>query len=195
MSTIPRPDYPDVGQAEVAPETRAFRYVFAATRIGLGFVFLWAFLDKLFALGFATGRSEDGNTVDYLGEGAAWLNGGSPTEGFLQFGTEGKALHGFYASDFFAGAWADWLFMAGLLGIGLALILGIGMRLAAATGALLMVLMWSADLPLENNPIIDDHIIYALVLVALALANAGHTVGLGRQWEKLPVVADNKWLK
>lgn len=83
----------------------------------------------------------------------------------------------------------------GLLGIGLALILGIGMRLAAATGALLMVLMWSADLPLENNPIIDDHIIYALVLVALALANAGHTFGLGRQWEKLPVVADNTWLK
>jgi thiosulfate dehydrogenase [quinone] large subunit len=41
----------------------------------------------------------------------------------------------------------------------------------------------------------DDHIIYALVLVLLALAGAGHTLGLGKTYEKLPVVASNSWLK
>jgi hypothetical protein len=43
-------------------------------------------------------------------------------------------------------AWVDWLFMIGVLGVGIALAVGIGMRIAAATGALLYVLMWSVVL-------------------------------------------------
>ena len=35
-------------------ERRLARRVFAALRIVLGFVFFWAFLDKLFGLGYAT---------------------------------------------------------------------------------------------------------------------------------------------
>jgi thiosulfate dehydrogenase (quinone) large subunit len=173
---------------------RAFRHVAAATRLSLGWVFLWAFLDKTFALGFATGVDPETGAVDRFG-GAAWINGGSPTEGFLQFGTEGKWLHGFYSSDLFAGAWADWLFMLGLLGVGLTLMLGIGMRIGAVAGALLLLLMWSAELPLENNPFMDDHIVYALVLVMLVLAKAGHTLGLGKTWESVPFVTRNGWLK
>jgi thiosulfate dehydrogenase [quinone] large subunit len=173
---------------------KAFRYVAATTRLSLGWVFLWAFLDKTFALGFATGVDPETGAVDRFGD-AAWINGASPTEGFLQFGTEGKLFHDFFASGFFAGAWADWVFMTGLLGIGLALTLGIGMRIAAAAGSLLMLFMWAAELKLENNPFMDDHIIYALVLVLLALAGAGHTLGLGKTYEKLPVVASNGWLK
>ncbi|MGH3355706.1 MAG: hypothetical protein ACRDOJ_07385, partial [Nocardioidaceae bacterium] len=64
-----------------------------------------------------------------------------------------------------------------------------------ASGALLLVLMWSAELRLENNPFMDDHLVYALVLVMLVLANAGHTLGLGKQWERTPLVARNGWLK
>ena len=175
-------------------QQRAFRYVAALTRLSLGWVFLWAFLDKTFALGFATGVDPETGEVDRFGE-AAWINGGSPTEGFLQFGTEGKWLHDFYGSDLFAGAWADWLFMLGLLGIGLTLLLGVGMRIGATAGALLLLLMWSAELPLENNPFMDDHIVYALVLVMLVLANAGHTLGLGKRWERVPFVARKGWLK
>ncbi len=86
--------------------------------------------------------------------------------GFLKFGTDGP-LAGFYQS--FAGAaWADWLFMIGLAAIGLSLMLGVGMRIAAAAGALMLVLMWSAALPPANNPFMDDHLVYALALVALA---------------------------
>jgi thiosulfate dehydrogenase [quinone] large subunit len=34
----------------------------------------------------------------------------------------------------------------------------------------------------------DDHIIYALTLILLALAGAGRTWGLGRVWERLSIV-------
>jgi thiosulfate dehydrogenase (quinone) large subunit len=158
-----------------APEadTKA-RYAWAIARISLGWVFLWAFVDKTFGLGFAT-QSEN-----------AWLAGGSPTYGFLNFGTEGKIFHDFFAG--LAGPTADWAFMLGLLGIGLALILGIGMRIAAVSGAVMMVLMWAAQLRLDNNPFMDDHIVYAIVLVGLALTGAGRTLGLGRVWERTAIV-------
>ena len=177
---------------EETPRHKAYRYTLAAIRLSLGWVFIWAFLDKLFALGFATGRDAETGVVDRLGD-AAWINGGSPTEGFLKFGADGP-FKGFY-NDIAGAAWADWLFMIGLAGIGIALVLGVTMRIAAAAGALLMVMMWSAVLPPENNPFMDDHIVYALVLVALALTSAGKTLGLGRVWERIPLVARHGFLK
>ena len=128
-----------------------------------------------------------------LGLAYAWVNGGSPTFGFLNFATEGKIFHDFFAG--LAGPAADWLFMAGLLGIGVALILGIGMRIAAVSGAIMLVLMWAAELRLENNPFMDDHLIYAGVLVVLALTAAGDTLGLGKVWAKLPIVQRLPWLR
>ena len=41
----------------------------------------------------------------------------------------------------------DWLFMIGLLGIGVALLLGVALRPAAASGALLVMMMWFAVWP------------------------------------------------
>ena len=160
--------------------------VLAALRIAFGLTFLWAFLDKTFALGFGTGYDQEGN-LNRFGD-AAWINGGSPTEGFLTFGADGpfKEFYNSIAGD----AWADWLFMIGLLGIGVALTLGIGMRIAAATGALLYVLMWTVVLPPENNPVLDDHLLGALTLVALALTHAGDTWGLGRLWSRTKVAED-----
>jgi thiosulfate dehydrogenase [quinone] large subunit len=168
--------------AELASERRTARVVGitgAITRISIGFVFLWAFVDKLFGLGFATPAER------------AWLEGGSPTTGFLSgvggpFGDVFQSMSG--------QAWADWLFMGGLLGIGVALIAGIAMRIAAASGALLLVFMWMASLPLENNPVMDDHLVYAVVLVLLAALRSGDTAGLGVQWRKLPVVRDHALL-
>lgn len=168
------------------------RFTAGATRLALGWVFLWAFLDKLLALGFSTGRDPETNVVDRFGP-AAWINEGSPTLGFLKFGTKGP-LAEFYQG--FAGAtWANWLFMLGLAGIGLALVLGIGIRIASASGVLMLILMWSAALPPENNPFMDDHIVYALVLVLLAALGAGRTFGLGSWWERLPIVQRHPVLK
>ncbi|MFU8871558.1 hypothetical protein [Micromonospora sp. SL4-19] len=160
---------------------KAARYVFAGLRIALGWVFLWAFLDKVFGLGHETAAKN------------AWINGGSPTKGFLAFGAKGP-FEGFY-HGIAGAAWADWLFMLGLAAIGLALVLGIGMRVAAVAGVALLVMMWTVVLPPANNPFMDDHLIYAGVLAGLALVGAGNTLGLGRAWARLPIVQRLPWLR
>ena len=149
----------------------------AVLRISTGFIFLWAFLDKTFGLHYATPSAR------------AWNHGGSPTKGFLS-SVEVGPFQSFFHS--IAGdAWANWLFMLGLLGIGAALILGVGLRLAAVAGVIMLALMWLAEFPLaqhtsagaptmSTNPIVDYHFIYAVVLVVLAETNAGRFWGLGR---------------
>lgn len=158
----------------ISHEYPGARRVFAFARIAIGWMFLWAFLDKTFGFGFAT-----------EGEGA-WIEGGSPTSGFLELETQGPL------AEFFQGlagqAWVDWLFMVGLLGIGLALMLGIGVRIAAVTGATLLVLMWAATLFPDSNPFMDDHLVYALVLVGLAWSANGETWGFGRSWRQTSLV-------
>jgi thiosulfate dehydrogenase [quinone] large subunit len=177
----------DTSQERLSTPTRR---VLAVLRIGFGLTFLWAFFDKLLALGFGTGYNEAGK-LDRFGD-AAWINGGSPTEGFLKFGADGP-FKDFYNS--IGGTpFADWGFMLGLLAIGVALTLGAGVRLAAAGGAVMYLLMWTVVLPPENNPVIDDHLLGAVTLVALALLNAGNTWGLGHWWsntaaaERFPVL-------
>ena len=177
----------------VAENTTWFDRALAALRIAYGVTFLWAFLDKTFALGFHTGYDQAGH-LDRFGP-AAWINGGSPTEGFLSFAIPAdNPFHGFYTG--LAGhAWVDWLFMAGLLGIGLTLLLGVGMRLGTAAGALLYAFMYTASLPLENNPVVDDHLIGVIVMAVLALGTAGATWGLGRSWNKTTVVQEHPALR
>jgi thiosulfate dehydrogenase (quinone) large subunit len=172
-----------IGEPPVEEETRAYqaRHLMAITRISLGWVFLWSFLDKTFGLGFST-ASEN-----------AWVNGGSPTYGFLNFGTEGGLFHSQFAA--LSGPVSDWLFMAGMFGIGLALILGIGMRIAAVSGALMMALMWAASLPLDTNPFMNYHLIWGVTIVAMAVYGAGRTWGLGRRWEDLAIVQRFPFLK
>nr|WP_235999031.1 DoxX family membrane protein [Qaidamihabitans albus] len=164
----------------------------ATLRIATGLVFLWAFLDKTFGWGYATAADK------------AWVNGGSPTEGFLsrvEVGPFAETLRSW------AGAgWADWLFMLGLGGIAVALLLGVCLRLAAVAGTVMMLLMWAAEWPLDRvteageptmstNPLIEYHIIYALVLIVLAAVYAGNTWGLGRRWADLGFVRRNHWLR
>ena len=120
----------------------------------MGFIFLWAFLDKTFGLGFATAPAK------------AWINGGSPTTGFLT-----NAVRGPFADIFhsLAGiAVVDWMFMLGLLFVGLTLIFNKYVKLGALAGGLMLLFMYLALLLPENNPIIDDHIVYILVLAFLA---------------------------
>ncbi|MBC7512139.1 hypothetical protein H7142_00545 [Candidatus Saccharibacteria bacterium] len=86
----------------------------------------------------------------------------------------------------------DVLFMAALLGIGVALILGIGLRIAAVSGTILMVMMWAATLPLTNNPLVDDHIVYAAVLWVIAAGK--REFSLVNWWTRLDYVKKNNWL-
>ncbi len=176
-----------------SPRSAGFlRGSLATLRVAFGLTFLWAFFDKALALGYATGKDPVSGNVDRFGD-AAWINGGSPTNGFLSFGASGP-FEGFYNS--IAGAvWADWLFMLGLAGIGLALTAGVAMRLAAAAGVVLYVLMWTVALPPANNPVLDDHLLGAITLVVLAAAAAGDTFGLGRWWARTSVVQRYPFLR
>lgn len=176
-----------------AVATDSVRDIATATlRVVLGFVFLWAFLDKTFGFGYATKS------------GKGWIDGGSPTEGFLSrvdVGPMAGTLRG-WAGD----PWADWLFMLGLLGIGIALVLGIGLRIAAVSGTVMMALMWIAEWPpakhtgsgdatMSTNPFAEYHVIYALALIALAAATAGVRYGLGAWWSERSFVQKHRWLR
>lgn len=171
--------------------TKAAARALAVLRMSVGFVFLWAFLDKMFGLGYSTPSER------------AWINGGSPTNGFLSHVETGPFQSIFRGMA--GAAWADWGFMLGMLCIGLALILGVGLRIAACAGTLMMAMMWAAEWPLaqhtsagdptgSTNPIVDYHVVYALSAIVVALTYAGHTWGLGRQWVKLPFVQKHRWL-
>ena len=149
--------------------TKTAARALAALRISTGFVFLWAFLDKTFGLGYSTPSAR------------AWINGGSPTKGFLSSVDLGPFQGTFHS------------------------IAGIGLRIAAGAGVLVLAMMWLAEFPLDrttadgkpsgsSNPITDYHFIYGVGLVVLALTYAGHTWGLGRRWARLPFVQKNRWL-
>ena len=159
----------------------AGRYVLAGLRLGMGWIFLWAFLDKLFGFGYSTPGA------------GSWINGGSPTKGFLSSAAAGP-FSGFY-HDIAGDGWADWLFMIGLAGIGLALLTGIAMRIGTIAGAVLMMMMWSVTLPPTDNPFLDYHVIFAGLLVALLLLGAGDTLGLHRWWSRTGVVHRFPWLR
>ncbi len=158
----------------ISHEYPTARRFFAVARIAIGWLFLWMFLDRLFGLGYPTASSD------------AWIEGVSPTAEYLEFETAGP-LEGFFQS--LAGqAWVDWLFMIGLALIGLALMLGIGVRIAAVTGTTLLVLMWAATLLPEHNPFMTDRLVYALVLIGLAWSDSGETWGFGRSWKQTTLV-------
>ena len=159
--------------------TGTARYLWAVVRLCLGWTFLWPFLDKTFGLHHQTPSAR------------AWIHGGSPTAGFLS-GASGP-LASFYKS--FAGAgWANWGFMIGLICIAAALLCGIGMRVAAIAGSVLLVAMWSASFPPQDDLFLDNHIVYALVLAGLAVVGAGNTFGLGRWWTNSDLVRRHPWL-
>ena len=163
-----------------------FAQALATLRIAFGLTFLWAFLDKMFALGFHTGYDQAG-TLDRFGP-AAWINGGSPTEGFLTFGVPANnPFQGFF-NGMAGSVFIEWVFMLGLLGIGVTLLLGVGMRIGTAAGALMYAFMYAAVLPLENNPVIDDHLVGVIVMAVLALGAAGTTWGLGHWWSRTDAV-------
>lgn len=175
--------------AKNTKKTTSSLKIWAVLRILIGSIMLWAFMDKMVGLGYATCRSVDPQTkqesVQVLCEKSV-AKGGSPTTGFLKFGTSGP-LKDFY-SGLAGNALVDFLFMAGLLLIGLSLISGIGVKVACISGIALMLMMWSAVLPGENNPLIDDHIVYAVVLFGVMQVNGSQVWGLGQWWQKQTLV-------
>lgn len=180
QSTRAHPSAPSQHVEPSRPTASPGRKSLAVVRILLGSVFLWAFLDKTFGLGFATTPEK------------SWIAGASPTAGYL------GSLEGSFAGMFHAMAGnplVDLGFMFGLLGLGVALIFGLAMRLAAIGGCVMLAMMWLSSLPLENNPVIDEHVVYAAALVALAATHAGNTWGLGKAWNRATSAPAVRWLR
>ena len=157
----------------------------AVARVGVGFVFLWAFFDKLFGLGYSTAPAK------------SVLSGGSPTKGFLSHVDVGP-FQSFFHSIAGTGI-ADWLFMTSLLGIGVAMVLGAGLRIAAVSNVLLMLGMWAAEWPMakvaadgsatgSSNPFMDYHLAYAVIGVVFAFYATGSRLGLGHWWRNQAIV-------
>ncbi|MGX6448798.1 hypothetical protein ACVU7I_12130 [Patulibacter sp. S7RM1-6] len=149
------------------------RYAAAITRIGLGFYFLWAFLDKTFGLGAATPS------------GQGWLDGGNPTQGYLASAT------GPFASIYHSMAGTtivNILFMLGLLAVGVSLMAGIASRLGTIAGIAMVLLMWTSHLWPEANPFLDEHLIYAGTFLILYAIGADRTLGLGQKWRTSALV-------
>lgn len=148
--------------------------VWTALRIGLGLIFIWGFIDKTFGLGFNTAPE------------AAWIAGSSPTFGYLKFATHGP-FAGFMQA--LAGnIVVDLLFMVGQLLIGLSLLLGVGLTVAGHSGALLMALIYVSAFPKEFHPFIDEHIIYGIVLIGIAVLKPNGYLSLGKRWAEVSLV-------
>ena len=159
--------------------TKGLRRVFGLLRVAMGWTFLWAFIDKLFGLGFSTGRNVETGAIVFGGPDA-WINGGSPTAGVLGFALKGP-FKGFYRIDH--RIHDD---RRGTSGCRMG---GLGLRaldardrarpdprrrwggFAAVGGIIWMGIFFTATaIWPEHNPFLDDHVVEAIVLAALFLA-------------------------
>lgn len=84
--------------------------------------------------------------------------------------------------------YVDFLNQWGLTIIGVSLILGLFVRWSALFGALVMLLYYFPVLQFprvgEHSFVVDEHIIYALVLLFFAVIGAGRTWGLDRRLDQ-----------
>lgn len=129
------------------------KFAWVGLRVVLGVMFLWAFFDKFLGLGYATERAN------------AWINGASPTLGFLTYGTKGPFAEIFQSMA--GNPLVDWLFMLGLLGTGVTLLANRLVPWGALSGGLIMLLIYLAAIPPEHNPVFDDHIVQIFALAVL----------------------------
>ncbi|WP_148413155.1 DoxX family protein [Haloferax sp. KTX1] len=122
--------------------------------------------------------------------------------GFLANGIpEGNPLMGLWGS--MAGSpLIDMLNMWGLTLAGLAIILGAFVRFSAFWGAIMMLFYWAAaleggilaGLPLAHGWVVDDHIVYAVLLFGLGAFGAGRILGVDAYLENMEFVRRNRWM-
>ncbi len=113
-----------------------------------------------------------------------------------------KTFPAFYAWFATAGNswWVDPLNSWGITLIGVALLLGVGIRAASWAGAALMILYYFPHYDLPTVPhgyLVEEHLIYAAAFVLIALLPAAQSFGLARfvratPLGRIPVVRE--WL-
>ncbi len=97
----------------------------------------------------------------------------------------------------------DFLVAWGLTLTGLGLIIGALTRWNAFWGAFMMIMFWAASLtggltqglPLEHGWVVDDHLVYAIVLFGLGALGAGRVLGVDAIIERFQFVEENPRIK
>jgi thiosulfate dehydrogenase [quinone] large subunit len=151
----------------------------AALRIVLGAGFLFAGLDKFLQWGGSAF-----NAAGFLkgATGGAWI--GSDPKQII------NPTHAFWVS--LAGNTdlmpiINFLVVAGEIGIGVALILGLATRFAGVAGFLMMAFIWVANWSFGTGPF-NEQFFYGAIAAVLAYTGAGEHYGLDELVEKLSFV-------
>ena len=150
-------------------------FIFGILRVLLGAMLFWAFLDKMFGLGYATPA------------GSGFIDGGSPTKGFLIGASNGTFGWLFEPMVDISGI-LDVVILLAMFALGVGLILGIGKKLCCIGGMAMFFVFYLAMFPLSNNPILDEHVIYIVVLLGVLLTKSCESIGFGRRWKETALV-------
>ena len=152
----------------------------ALLRIVVGIIFLWAGLDKLLGSG-PTGWSAAGFLAHATGGSLGWPFVAAPAADAAA--VIYNPTHDLWVSlskNDTAMAIVNPLVVYGEIGIGISLILGLLTRFGAIMGALMMALFFVAGWAFTNG-IVEEHLTYIVVLLAIAGLGAGKYYGLD-QW-------------
>jgi len=145
---------------------RSDKKILALLRVALGWLFFYAGFTKL---------------INPAWSAKGYLLGAKTFSGFYAWLTSSNVMP---IVDFVN----EW----GLTLLGVSLILGIAVRFSSVLGSLLMVLYWFPVLTfpyVDHGYVVDDHIVYALVLLYFAAVGAGRSYGLGELCARLPLCA------
>ncbi len=118
--------------------------------------------------------------------------------GFLESTTTFRWLFGMFTGPIMAPL-VSFLVEYGHLLIGLSLLLGLGVRVSGGFGMLLMALSWMAHMNFPfisstNYLLVDERVVFALVLGLLIVMRAGHVRGLDEWASKREEVHHSRWL-
>jgi len=149
------------------------RYFLAIVRIGMGWLLLWSFFDKVFGLGFSTPA------------GGGWIDGVSPSS-YISYVASGP-LADFYIS-LGGNVFVDILMMAGLLCIGGTLIFGFASKICTAAFIAFMLIMFSLQLPPNDNPIINYKVLLAVAMLAIYYMGGFEKLSIYNWYKELAIV-------
>ena len=143
------------------------RYFLAAFRILVGWLLLWGFLDKMFGLGYKTPS------------GMGMIDGASPSS-FVNYVSGG--IFGDLFNDIGGNLTVDIVFMAGLLILGILLIIGAVSKLTTVMTMVFMVVMFTIHVPPEDNILIDFRIVLMIGIPAVYWLGGFDKLSISHWW-------------
>jgi thiosulfate dehydrogenase [quinone] large subunit len=169
---------PRKGGHEMSGLTRSRAFGLLALRLTIGWVFLYAGIEKIFG-------AEPFSAVGYLKFGTIGTTAAQVAEGTIV-----NPTHQFWVD--MAGNAAlmnivNFLVPFGQVAIGLALILGLATRFAAVMGTIMMTAFWISGWDFAFG-VIEYHSVLAIATAVLGLTAAGEVYGLDALVDDSPIV-------